>query len=161
VVDDLGGGWTSRPLSEFDHKFRNQALRKRGWLVAPIWTSEPVSSDSVRLEVAATAWRGATLSVEGEPRTLRAILDREARLAEFLDASPPEPPDGDELGYTLEVLAPYLEAEDLPTQVAALHGDDAARGLGFEPLGLEARAGYRLAWSRRGRELLVSGCSGG
>ena len=53
--------------------------------------------------------------------------------------------DADDLAYTREVLAPLLDADDKPTLVAALFGDDAARDLGYTPLGLSRNAGLALA----------------
>jgi hypothetical protein len=53
--------------------------------------------------------------------------------------------EADDLSYTRNVISPYLDASDMPTAVACLFGDPAARSLGFRPLGLSARAGLALA----------------
>ena len=53
--------------------------------------------------------------------------------------------DDDDLAYTRETMAPHLERGDRPTAVACLYGDEAARELGYPPLGFSARAGLALA----------------
>ncbi len=53
--------------------------------------------------------------------------------------------DPDDLAYTHEVLASYLDKIDQPTLIAALYGDAAAHQLGYPPLGLSPRAGLALA----------------
>jgi hypothetical protein len=42
-----------------------------------------------------------------------------------------------------------LDKGDMPTLVAALYGDDAARACGYPPLGLSANAGFDLALAQR------------
>ena len=49
------------------------------------------------------------------------------------------------LAYTREVIAQFLEADDLRTTVECLFGDVAARSLGFTPRGLSPSAGLALA----------------
>ena len=53
--------------------------------------------------------------------------------------------DPDDLAYTRETIEPYLAASDRPTVVACLYGDEAARNLGYRPLGFSLRAGLALA----------------
>ena len=53
--------------------------------------------------------------------------------------------DPDDLAYTREIIEPWLAASDRPTVVACLYGDEAARRLGYRPLGFSPRAGLALA----------------
>ena len=53
--------------------------------------------------------------------------------------------DADDLAYTREVIAPYLDTKDYSTIIACLFGDEAARSLGYSPMGLSQRAGFALA----------------
>jgi hypothetical protein len=50
--------------------------------------------------------------------------------------------DGDELAYTAEVIAPHLDSDKYGAQSCCLFGDESAASLGYEPLGLSARAGF-------------------
>lgn len=51
----------------------------------------------------------------------------------------------DDLEYSREVIAPFLDAEDMRTMIECLFGDAAGRTLGFTPRGLSHRAGLALA----------------
>jgi hypothetical protein len=51
----------------------------------------------------------------------------------------------DDLDYTREVLRPHLGSSHPPVLLAALYGDEAARSVGYPPLGLSADAGLALA----------------
>lgn len=56
--------------------------------------------------------------------------------------------DAEELEYTREVIRPHRDAaafEDFPTVFTCLFGDDAAKRVGYPPLGLSHRAGCALA----------------
>ena len=53
--------------------------------------------------------------------------------------------DADDIAYTREVIAPFLDAEDMRTTIECLFGDDAGRTLGFTPRGLSPWAGLVLA----------------
>jgi len=144
VVDDRGGGWTNRFTVEVENRRRPQALLKRGWAAALLWTSESPTAVSVRLEALATAYRAAFAHRHGPPSGLREILRREGLAAAFAGVAGPTL-DADDLAYPREVIRPHLDADDLPAIVACLHGDAAARSVGFTPLGLSPRAGYELA----------------
>ena len=53
--------------------------------------------------------------------------------------------DADDLAYTREVLAPWLDSDDMRTAIECLFGDAAGRTLGFTPRGLSPWAGLALA----------------
>jgi hypothetical protein len=53
--------------------------------------------------------------------------------------------DAEDLAYTREVLASFLDADDMRTCVECLFGDAAAPTLGFTPQGLSPWAGLALA----------------
>ena len=130
-------------LPEIDALRIYAQMHKRGWLVGALWTSEKPSPEAARAEVLTTVWRGAYLQTHGFAANLREMLAQEgyaqtrAGVAQWLDAG--------DLAYTAEVIAPYLDATDLPTQMVCLFGDEAARSLGYAPLGLSKRAGLAVS----------------
>lgn len=150
VVDDLKGGWTNRYACEY--QFRSGGLERSGerflkrsaWLVVPIWSGEPVSIPVIEREAKTTVFRAARRAIRGPARTVHALLEQEGvcMLAAGYDKITI---DSDEIAYTRAVIDPYLDADDTPTVVACLFGDDAARSLGFKPLGLSRNAGLELA----------------
>ena len=144
VSDDLMGGWTNRYTSEFDYRFRQKAYYKRGWLPAVLWTSETYTLKLIRQEVLACVIRAAYVQRHDYAHTLDEMLRQEGRVMALSGATEPalEPED---LEYTREVLARYLNYTDQPTLITGLFGDAAARQLGYQALGLSPRAGLALA----------------
>ena len=144
LSDDWQGGWTNRYVYEFNHRFRENALHKRGWATVLLWTSETYTQEIVREAVATTLHRLAHLQHHGDARTLRDMLAQEGCATAQAGATTPSL-DADDLAYTREVLADYLDAEHEPILLPALFGDPAAHELGYTPLGLSPRAGLALA----------------
>ena len=144
VADDAQGGWTNRYQSEFDHRFEGAALYKRGWITGILWTSEEPSAEAARREVATAIHRFAHVHRHGRATTLQAMLAQEGEAMAAAGCREPAL-DDDDLAYTRETMAPYLARGDRPTAVACLYGDEAARELGYPPLGFSARAGLALA----------------
>lgn len=150
VVDDLKGGWTNRYACEY--QFRSGGMERSGerflkrssWLVVPIWSGEPVSIAAIEREAKTTVFRAARRATRGPARTVHALLEQEGvcMLAAGYDKITI---DSDEIAYTRAVIDPYLDADLMATVVACLFGDDAARSLGFKPLGLSRNAGLELA----------------
>jgi hypothetical protein len=144
VVDDLKGGWTNRWDYEFNVRFRQGPHAKRFWVTGVLWSSEPASERGVRETILAAVHRAAWVVQHGPARTLRERLAQEgAVLARAGCARPTLEPD--DLAYTREVIAPFLDGEDMRTTVECLFGDAAARSLGFTPRGLSPWAGVALA----------------
>src|SRR5262245_42096201 len=144
VTDDARGGWTNRYFTEMSLRFDCGRLLDRDWSIVPIWTSEEWSPAKLREEVLAVIYRAAYFRAHGQPKTLRRMIEQEGMVAAFSGTGAPTL-DADDLDYTREVLQTNLDATDYPTLVACLYGDEAARAVGYPPLGLSERAGYALA----------------
>ncbi|HEV3339687.1 MAG TPA: hypothetical protein VG125_05005 [Pirellulales bacterium] len=156
VADDLKGGWTNRYASEFKIRFPELSVSPDGiqpptpkwsqhtWLTGVLWSSEPVSPRAVREAVLTAVYRAAYLQQHGHARTLSDRLVQEGWVMAKAGCTEPAL-DDEELAYTREVIAPFLEADDLRTTVECLFGDVAARSLGFTPRGLSPSAGLALA----------------
>ncbi len=152
LSDDLMGGWTNRYSSEYAHRINSQAYFKRGWLTGLLWTSEAPTATRVREEVLTTLYRGAHIQESGFPFILKDMLAQEGYAMARAGCTEPVL-DGDDLAYTEEVLAPYLDTKDYPTILVCLFGDEAAHALGYAPLGLSRRAGLALALHNAQRKL--------
>lgn len=144
VADDLHGGWTNRAATEFGQCFRLSALLKRGFITAALWTSEAYAPARLREEMLLAVHRAAFVLEHGEARTLAEALRQEAAAADRakivrVKASAAE------LAEAREVLAPYMQRTEEPILIAALYGDEAARDLGFQALGVRGRAAFSLA----------------
>ncbi len=144
LADDAGGGWTSRPHTEVENRFRPMTLLKRGWAVALAWTSEIPTARGIRRDVLATIDRSIAVLRHGEPRTLGQMMEQEGLAAVFA-GEVSSTLDFEEIEYTREILRPHREATDLTTIIPCLYGDEAARALGSDAFGLSDLAGFSLA----------------
>jgi hypothetical protein len=153
VADDLMGGWTNRYDYEFtlrfgprplQKRFGSEAMRRRFWVTAVLWSSESASAGAVREAVLTAAYRVAYAHRNGPSRTLRDMLAQEAAVMAMAGCTGPTL-DADDLAYTREVLTPFLDNEDKRIVIECLFGDAAARTLGFTPRGLSPWAGLALA----------------
>jgi hypothetical protein len=155
VVDDLKGGWTNRYAQEFEYRFGNgprgsskeaQLPRwlKHFWLFGVLWSSEPASAKAVREAILTTLFRAAYLHRHGWPRTLRDMLAQEGSVMAQAGCTGPIL-DEEDIEYTREVLAPFLDETDKRTCMECLFGDAPCRTLGFTPRGLSPWAGLALA----------------
>ncbi len=127
-----------------DYRFRQKAYYKRGWVAGILWTSEAYTPQQVREEVQLCLFRAAYIRRHGYARTLDEMLSQESYAMRMAGSTAPTL-DPDDLAYTREVLASYLDKTDMPILIAVLYGDAAARQLGYPPLGLSPRAGLALA----------------
>jgi hypothetical protein len=148
VTDDAQGGWTNRYFSEIPPPIegarpsaKQRALR---WALVPIWTSEPWPAHALHAAVLATIYRSAFLEQIGFPATLDEIMTLEGLAALFAGTQHPSL-DPEDLAYSAEVIRAYRDTHDYPTIFTCLFGDEAARSVGYPPLGLSPRAGLALA----------------
>jgi hypothetical protein len=156
VADDLLGGGTNRYDYEFTFRFGPDCLRglhgppklprslKDLWLHGTLWSSEAPTERAVREAILTAAYRVAYMHRHGPARILREMLTQEGQVMALAGCCGPTL-DADDLAYTREVLAPFLNAEDMRTCIECLFGDAAARTLGFTPRGLSPWAGLALA----------------
>jgi hypothetical protein len=153
IADDLRGGWTNRYDYEFKMRFGWGSPRlgssrpkwmKDLWLTAVLWSSEPASERAVREAVLTIMHRAAYVHRHGPVRTRRDMLAQDGQVMRAAGCTGPVLDDED-IVYTREVLAPFLDADDMRTCMECLFGDEAGRTLGFTPRGLSLWAGLALA----------------
>ena len=152
VVDDVGGAWSNRYTVEASYhldKARGQrANQHRHFIGAVCWVSACVrgayTPARIRAEMMAAVYRFAFMQLHGLPRTLQQMLTMEGQARVFAGLTERVLSD-DDLAYTREILQPYREAADTPITFACMFGDEAARAMGYEPMGLSPYAGFALA----------------
>ena len=153
VVDDFNrGGWTNRFTVEHDMRMGCNPQGKRFWITGVLWSSEtPPTARAVRESVLTAAYRTAFVLAHGRPQNLRDLLAQEAWTLTRAGCAAPAAglynqvsPDESEIEYTREVLNDYLDRNEMGVLIAAMFGDNAARELGYDPMGLSDWAGL---WS--------------
>ncbi|MDB5104227.1 MAG: hypothetical protein JWP91_1916 [Fibrobacteres bacterium] len=146
VIDDLPGGWTDRHAAELEHILGQRDMHQRGWLTVPLWTGDTDSLSSAKVAECALVCihRTAGALRHGYPGTLGEAMEREGEAMTAAGVAEPGMDAGEE-AYCREVIGPLKGNADVPTLIAALFGDEAAKRLGHAPLGLPPRAGLDLA----------------
>ena len=150
LLDDVQGGWTQRHFKEAGYRYSSEegmrTNRERHFVLVMMWASEVerFSPEQVCQQTLDAVFRYAHMQQHGRPSTLRQMMALDSLAAQFAGITEPTL-DEDDLAYTREVIAPYLDATDTPTVMAALFGDVIAETLGYPKLGLSPRAGMALA----------------
>lgn len=142
VLDDLKGGWTQRTFNDAARFETGLYLERTGWASLRLWTSESPALEGVRPLVLEVMYRAEFVVQHGDPQTLREMMRQEGLAGAFAGRTLEY--DWDELEYSRAVLAPHLESTQQPTTFAGMYGDEAARELGYPPLGLSAQAGFQV-----------------
>jgi hypothetical protein len=164
VADDLMGGWTNRYDYEFGIRFGSASARSGGssprwlkedWITGVLWSSEPATERAVREALLTAIHRIVYVRRNGPARVLRDMLAQEGHVMRAAGCAGPLL-DPEDINYTREVLAPFLDAGDLRTCIECLFGDEAGRTLGFTPRGLSRWAGLALAFHDAAQPLLES-----
>ncbi len=145
LADDAQGGWTNRYAAEFDHRFGGQANHRRGWVTGLLWTSDMPAVQLVQDAASQAVARAAYVTRHGYAVTLRQML-LQLRVT-LANSAVRYSLDEEELEYTAEVIRMELDSDVRGVQFACLFGDEAAKELGHQPLGLSTRAGFALAMS--------------
>jgi hypothetical protein len=164
VADQPRNGWTQRWLTDAAWRFGpeqrpgpspdRRGITARGWtagerwVTVQVWTHVTPTFMYLRSQLRCAAVRAIWRGQHGGPVTLADMMAQEGAALRFgggLFAGAPLALAADELDYTREVLAPYRHSDHWPSCFAALYGDEAAREVGFPPLGLSALAGLGVA----------------
>ena len=148
VLDDLKGSWTNRTFNDAARFKVGETLEKTGWVCVPVWTSEIPNLEELRMVVLEAACRAAFVVQHGDPKTLREMIHQEGAVAAFANRKlgfDNLEIEREELEYSRAVIAPHLESTHQPTVIACLYGDEAAKELGYPPLGLSKNAGFQIA----------------
>ena len=143
LVDDVAGGWTNRYTTESSVRFPSRGALKRPFATCLAWTSESPTAEQLYQEVLGAIYRVVYQQRRGLPARLQTMLDQEGLASVFsgvqLDLS------SEELASARQVLSVVGDDPGYPTAFAFLYGDEAADQLGYRPLGLPSRAGFRFA----------------
>ena len=141
VMDDVKGGWTNRASAEMGSSA--SGATRNHWISTGLWASEPASAAYIRQTILHSIFRVFYVQIHGAAQTLSEYMQQEGRAMAFAGCIPHL--DADDIAYTRQVIAPLMDTDNYPVCFAAMLGDEAARQMGYEPLGLSARAGFEVA----------------
>lgn len=144
LSDDVKGGWTNRYTSDYDSKFKINALLSRHFCTPIFWTSEIFSTTMIRQRILEYTWRTVYRQHHPAPKTLKDHLDQEMFVARQAPLSPPVNPDL--ITTTGQVYREHMNSEDYHVIFNFFYGSDASASLSF-PLHFDIpdMAGFRYA----------------
>jgi hypothetical protein len=164
------GLWTDRIATEVDERVTGKSrVVHQG--VMSLWSREESTRDTVARETVAEAVRVMWHAQHGVADTLSRVLACEGlayALADIqlasLDASqsppafstPITPEDSVTVIEAIDILGDTRQAGEI---AGVLYGDDAAKEMGWTPLGVPAYAGYRWAVARARERVMREGAS--
>jgi hypothetical protein len=146
------GMWTDRVGTEIEQRVVSVRRDKHG--VIDVWSGEPLNGDDVRRESAAEAMRVVLNTFHGQPRSLRGVLEREGLAYAVATLTTGVDPKFGKTSTThearaveeaLELLSDSTQHSDI---AGVLFGDSVSTAMGWTPLGIPDRAGYRWAIGR-------------
>lgn len=141
LCDDVQGGWTNRYTSDYDSKFKINALLNRDFCTPVFWTSESFTKASIRQRVLEYAWRTVYRQSKEAPLTLQEHLAQEAFVMKHFPA-----PESQSLANAEKLYQHYKHTDDYHTIFNFLYGSRASASLEF-PVRFpqDEMAGFRYA----------------
>jgi hypothetical protein len=144
LSDDLKGGWTNRYTSDYDSKFKINALLSRNFCTPVFWTGEHFSADMIRQRILEYAWRMVYRQSHEAPQTLQEHIAQEIFVAK--QAPLPVHMADEAITVVKALYQHYKDSDDYHTIFNFLYGSKASSSLEFpRRFVLEDFAGFRYA----------------
>ncbi|MDA9774436.1 hypothetical protein N9B82_05725 [Saprospiraceae bacterium] len=141
LADDLKGGWTNRFSTDYDSKFKLNALLERNFCSPFFWTSEEFSTEIIKIRVQEYALRSFYVLKNGRAKTLNEHINQEIFVASNSEDNYNDQIDSDAFRY----LKIHEEELDYNLIFNFLYGDEISKSLNYPIYGLQSFAGYHLA----------------
>ena len=143
VVVATPGMWTDRLATEVRNRTVADRRPAHGEIV--LWATDVQDAGTIATESVAETVRTMWTSVHGPALSLHAVIAREGLAYAFGHATTAQAPADAHVSEAIEVLGDTTAVGDI---AAVLFGDETAVALGYTPLGVTERAGYRFAIAR-------------
>ena len=142
LSDDLKGGWTNRYTTDYDSKFKLNALINRRFCSPVFWTSEYYDPILIRERTLEYAYRTVYGLTKPKPKTLKQHVEQELFVAKHIEyQSKIEPCD---VVFLNSFYKKHSETDDYSIIFNFFYGDRASEQLGFKSYGIEEEmAGFK------------------
>ncbi len=144
IADDLQGGWTNFYTSDFDSKFKINALIKRNFCTPYFWTSEAYTKEIVRLRTKEYLSRTLFRLQHSIPKTLEEHLEQEIFVAQNTVDKNREM---ENVPFSA-IEAHYLQhqkSQEYDLIFNFFYGDAASENLGYKKHGTKHQSGFDYA----------------
>jgi hypothetical protein len=134
LSDDLKGGWTNRYTSDYDSKFKINALVQRGFCTPIFWTSESFYSDLIQERTLEYAYRTIYWLDKPKPLTLEAHLAQEIFVAQNINYANQVMPS--DFSKTEKFFKQNMNSDNYQLIFNFFYGDEASQSLAFVTYGI-------------------------
>jgi hypothetical protein len=146
LSDDLHGGWTNRYTSDYDSKFKINALVTRQFCTPIFWTSEEFDPILIKKRTQAYLYRTEHWLSNPKPKTLKEHIEQEKYVAQQIGST------AELLDMDFEKLADFYkkhtDSDNYTLIFNFFYGDKASKSLGFPCFGIsEKGTGFGFAES--------------
>ncbi|QOI98528.1 MAG: hypothetical protein HRU69_13980 [Flammeovirgaceae bacterium] len=139
LADDLKGGWTNSYTTDYDSKFKINALVTRAFCTPFFWTSESYSEQLIRRRTLEYAFRTIYWLTNPKPKTLKDHIEQEMYVAKMSKIDS-DNLDSNEFELLDNFFSKYQESEDYGIVFNFLYGDNASKSLEFSTHGVTGKA---------------------
>ncbi len=144
IADDLKGGWTNFFSTDFDSKFKINALVNRNFCAPYVWTSESYTRELIKRRTLEYLNRTFYRIKKPQPKTLEEHLEQEVFSATSENGSYQ---DYNEASF--KKIESYYEenrqSEEYDRIFNFFYGDKGSESLGYKKYGMEKPLGYEYA----------------
>lgn len=149
LADDLKGGWTNSYTTDYDSKFKINALVTRALCTPYFWTREQYTESLIRSRTFEYAFRTIYWLNKPKPETLNDHVDQEIYVAEQSNPTA-DTIDANEFERLDNFYQKYQTSTDYHIIFNFFYGDEACRSLEFATFGVDGEAnGFDYATRRR------------
>ena len=146
LADDLMGGWTNKYSTDYSNCFAPKGLLNRHFVTPIFWTSETYNEAQIRQRVSKTLWRTVYHLQNAYSTNLLEHLQQEAFVIDQIGFNAPAV-HHDEYQLIVDFVRQEKNSESRAKIITFLYGDQAAKSLGYLPLGFNENNGFELARS--------------
>jgi hypothetical protein len=146
LMDDLKGGWTNRYTSDYDSKFKLNALIKRHFCTPIFWTSEKYTQELITERVTEYLLRTIYWFTASKPQTLKDHIEQEKFVAKHKNKSNPGNEPAIDFTTVDTFYSEHKDSDNYHIIFNFLYGDEASRSLEFPHYGIPGQmTGYKYA----------------
>jgi hypothetical protein len=139
LADDLKGGWTNFYTTDYDSKFKINALVSRTFCTPFFWTSESYTEQLIKRRTLEYAYRTIHWLTNPKPKTLKDHIEQEIYVAEMSNLNS-DILDTNNFELLNNFYSKYQESEDYGIVFNFLYGDNASKSLEFSTHGITGKA---------------------
>lgn len=143
LADDKKGGWTNKHTTDYDSKFKINALIERGFCTPYFWTSELFSIETITQRIREYVYRTLFWIQNGKIKTLKDHLNQERFVAQKTNCTHSNFSKSD-ITFLKEYYENHKNKDDYNIIFNFMYGDDICNTLSYPTFGITKLTGFDL-----------------